>query len=48
MRFKINFELEDGTKDYIIIEGETIQEIRERADKEVQQRCGFNCCSERL
>ena len=38
MRFKLNFELVDGSYDSVIVEAETIEEIREKAYAERDKR----------
>ena len=42
LRFEIHFELHDGTEDYIVISGATIDEIRAAAEREVAKRGGKN------
>lgn len=37
MRFKIHYSI-NGFDDYFVIEGETIEEIREKADSELLKR----------
>ncbi len=48
MTFKIHFEHADGTEDSVIVEGETIEEIREEAEKQIAARNGQNPWSEEL
>ena len=48
MTFKIHFEYEDGAQDSIIIDGDTIEEIRSKADIELKRRGGLNPWSEEL
>jgi len=47
-RFKINFEYYDGTEDFVIVESDTIESIREKANHEVTKRDGYNPWSEDL
>jgi hypothetical protein len=42
MRFEIHFEREDGTEDYIIVSGDSLKEIRQQAEVEVEVRNGKN------
>lgn len=42
MIVEIHFTLPNGDEDYVTIEGETIPEIREKADHEVASRSGTN------
>lgn len=48
LRFRINFTLPDGSEDSVIVEGETTEEIREKADDEVRERIGRDPWSEQL
>lgn len=48
MRFRIHYELPDGTEDSIIVSGETLQEVRQQAEVEVEVRNGKNPWSEEL
>lgn len=48
MAFIIHFELENGWEDSFVIEGETIEEIREKANYELKIRGGKNPWSERI
>ena len=47
-RFRINFEFAGGEVDSFIIEAETIEEIKEQADIELDKRHGLNPWSEDL
>lgn len=38
MKFEIHFEYNDGTEDSIILEGDTIEEIRESSINELEKR----------
>ena len=48
MTFKIHFEHEDGTEDYYILTGDTVEEIREQSEAELKRRNGKNPWSEEL
>ena len=48
MKFRIHFEHQDGTEDSIIVEGETIEELREQAGAELTKRNGENPWSEEV
>lgn len=48
MVYKINFELKDGTLDEIIISGDTIEEIREIAQYQMEIRNGKALWSEKI
>ena len=48
MRYRIYFKLPDGSDDYVVVSGDTHDEIRERADEEVSKRNGSNPWSEQL
>ena len=48
MKFRIHFELPDGSEDSIDIEAETLEEIRKKAGLEVFKRRGTNPWSEEL
>jgi hypothetical protein len=48
MKFEIHFELADGSEDFVVIEGDTVEEIREKADAEVAKRNGENPWSKEL
>ena len=48
MTFKIHFELSDGTEDSVIITGDTVDEIRTKADAELEKRGGADPWSEEL
>lgn len=48
MKYKLNFELTDGSYDSIIVEGESIEEIREIAYKERDKRNSVYEWSEEL
>jgi len=48
MRFRIHFEWPDGTQDSVVISGDTIEEIREKAHGEVSTRNGKNPWSEEI
>lgn len=37
---KINYEFPDGTHDYFIIEGDTVEEIGQKAGEELSKRFG--------
>jgi hypothetical protein len=38
MKFRIHFELSDGTEDSIVVCGETVEDIRDKANAEVTKR----------
>jgi len=46
MRYKIHYTLADGSEDSIIVEGDTIEEVRDRANAEVSARGGRDPWSE--
>ena len=46
LKFKIGFTLPDGTEDYVILEGESIQDIREQAQDAVESRHATDAWSE--
>ena len=48
MKFKINYTLPDGTEDSLVISGDTTDEIREKADAELERRGGKDPWSEEL
>ena len=48
MKFMIGFDLANGYEDQIVVEGETIEQVRERAIEEVEKRGGTNPWSEEL
>ena len=48
MKFKIGFDLPDGSSDYVIIEADTIKEIKQKAAEAVYKRNGTYPWSERL
>jgi hypothetical protein len=48
MKFRIHFELPDGTEDAIDIVGATIDIIKEQATYEIEKRKGANPWSEEL
>jgi len=48
MTFRIHFDLPDGSQDSVTIAGDTIDEIREQADHEVEKRGGTDPWSEEL
>ena len=48
MRFKIHFEWPDGTEDCVGVEGDTIEQVRERAVAEVAKRGGLDPWSEEI
>ncbi len=48
MTYKIHFEHSDGTSDYFIVCGKTIQDIRAKASKEIAKRNGKNPWSEEV
>lgn len=47
MKFKIHFTTGD-TEDSIVVSGDTIEEIREKADIETKKRNGTDCWSEEI
>jgi hypothetical protein len=46
MRFKIHYTLADGYEDSIIIEGDSIDQLRKLAEEEVEARGGTDPWSE--
>jgi hypothetical protein len=48
MKFKIHFTLNDGTEDSIVVSGDTLEEIREKAYAELDKRGGRDAWSEEL
>lgn len=48
MKFKVHFEYADGTEDSVILEADTIEQIREQANYEVNKRNGLNPWSEEI
>lgn len=48
MRYRIHYTLADGAEDSIVVSGESIADIRERAEEEVSRRRGTNPWSEVL
>lgn len=38
MTYRIHYRLSDGSEDSVIIEGETVEDIRAKADIELQKR----------
>jgi hypothetical protein len=48
MKFKIYGEWANGEEDCLTIEGDTIEEIREKAEEETSRRGWQNCWSEQV
>ena len=48
MKFRIYYTTQDGTVDSIVVSGETTEEIRETADKELAKRGGQDPWSEEI
>jgi len=48
MKFKIHYELPNGEPDYVVIEGGTVEEIRKKANHEVNKRNAKNPWSEEI
>lgn len=48
MVYKIHYTLPDGTEDNVIVSGDDIDEIREKANHEVESRNATNPWSENL
>ena len=48
MKFRIHFEHHNGTEDSIIIEADTIEEIRAKAKLELEPRLVKNAWSEEI
>tara|TARA_R110000868_G_scaffold401005_1_gene676275 strand:+ start:2184 stop:2333 length:150 start_codon:yes stop_codon:yes gene_type:complete len=48
MKFKIYYEYTSGEEDFIIIEGETVEEIRKKADTETSKRGVVGLWSEEI
>ena len=38
MKYRIHFEHQNGVEDFIDLEGDTVEEIRDKADKELLKR----------
>ncbi len=48
MKFRIHYTLKDGSEDSIVVEGESHEEIREKADIMLEERGGKDPWSEEL
>lgn len=48
MKFEIHFTLPSGDEDFVVIEGDSIESMRETADAEVQKRNGINPWSKQI
>jgi len=48
MKFRLHFTLQDDSHDFIIIEGETIEEIQKKAKVEKEKRNAKDAWSEEL
>ena len=48
MKFEIHFTLPDGSEDMIIVEGDSIEEIRKSAHAKVDLRGGHDLWSEKV
>lgn len=48
LTFKIHFEHRDGTEDFVVLSGDTVDEIREKAEAELAKRGGKNPWSEEI
>lgn len=48
LKFKINYELKNGDYDFFIIEGENIEEIKEKVTTELKKRNTIDAWSEEL
>jgi len=48
MRFRIHYTLSDGSEDSIVLEGNSIAEIRKQADEELARRNAIDPWSEEL
>lgn len=48
MTFKIHFEWPNGTEDYFVISGDTIEEIQTKSQGELEKRGGVNPWSEEV
>lgn len=48
MRARIHYTLPDGSDDSLILEGDTVEEIREKADRELERRSATDPWSEEL
>jgi hypothetical protein len=46
MEFRVNFDYADGSEDSFIVEGDSIEEIREEAKDELAKRQGLHPWSE--
>lgn len=48
LTFKIHFTLPDGSEDYVVIQGEDMDELRDKARDAVESRHGTNPWSEQI
>lgn len=48
MKFKIHFTLPDDTEDFVVIEGDTLEAVRDTAREQISLRGGINPWSEKL
>lgn len=48
MIYKIHFENQNGEADFVVVSGETINEIQEQAARELTKRNGKNPWSEKI
>lgn len=48
MTYRIHYRLPNGQDDSIVLSGETIEEIRQKAEAEVKRRGGTHPWSEKL
>jgi len=48
MTFKIHFEYPDGTEDFVVVSGDTVDEIHVKAEAELAKRGGGNPWSEEI
>lgn len=48
MRYRTHYTLADGSEDSIVLSGDTIEEIREKAQSEIERRGATNPWSEEL
>lgn len=48
MKFKIHATNKDGEADFFVVSGDTIEEVRELANKEIEKRDWWDCWSEEI
>lgn len=48
MKYRIHFTLPDGSDDFVVVSGSSIEAIRQRAREEVAERGGRDAWSEQI